>query len=133
MATKKRQKKLTSKEKRALKELRTELREKGILPPVKPKLNRNKFAIETINEFRENFGTFGDAVYLYKAINCMTPDVDMNLKPRAQITPEQVGVLKVMKLAMEIKKFEKAIIAKGETKYSVGELYEKVIAPIVNL
>lgn len=133
MATKKWQKKLTNKEKRALKELRTELREKGILPPVKPKLNRNKFAIETVNEFRENFGAFGDIVYLLKAINCMAPCVDMNLKPRPKITPEQVGVVKVMKLAMEIKKFEKDIIAKGETKYSVGELYEKVVAPIVNL
>lgn len=133
MAVKKKYKKLTNKEKEFRKELREEMREQGIIPPVKPRLNRSKFAIEVVNEFRENFGAFGDDVYLFKAISWMTPDVDMNLKPRPKITPEQVGVIKVMKLAMEIKKFEKDIIAKGETKYSVGELYEKVIAPIVNL
>ncbi len=133
MAVKKKYKKLTNKEKQFRKELREEMREQGIIPPVKPRLNRSKFAIEVVNEFRENFGAFGDDVYLFKAISWMTPDVDMNLKPRPKITPEQVGVIKVMKLAMEIKKFEKDIIAKGETKYSVGELYEKVIAPIVNL
>jgi hypothetical protein len=133
MATKKKYKKLTNKEKQFRKELREEMREQGILPPVKPRLNRSKFAIEVVNDFRENFGAFGDIEYLFKAISWMTPHVDLNEKPRVKIDSEQIGVIKLMKLAMEIKKFEKDILAKGETKYSIGDIYEQVVEPVLKL
>lgn len=55
-------------------------REKGILPPVKKKLNRKKFASEVIEEFQESFGAYTDISHLYAAINWMIPRVDMNIK-----------------------------------------------------
>lgn len=131
MATRKKPKKLTNKEKQVLKGLRAEWREKGILPPVKPKLNRKKFAKEVIKEYEDNFGAYTDIPYLYAAIRWMTPDTEAKI--RTTVSPEQVGVLKVLKLAMEIKKFEEGVKAKGETKYGVMELYEKVVAPVIKL
>lgn len=53
IATKKKYKKLTNKEKQLNKEFREEMRERGILPPVKPKLNRRKFAQEVREEWEK--------------------------------------------------------------------------------
>ena len=125
MAAKKKYKKMTNKEKQFNKELRDKWREEGFLPPIKPKLNRKKFAKEVREEWQEH----GDIFYLFKAIGCMIPSGEYDTK----ISSEQIGALKVLKIAMEYKKFEEELKAKGETKYSVGELYEKAIAPIINL
>lgn len=125
LATKKKYKKMTNKEKQHAKEFREELREKGIIPPVKPKLNRNKFAKEVIEEWEKD----GDIFYLPRALGCIIPSGAIKTK----ITPEQIGALKVMKLAMEYKKFEEEVKARGETSYKAMEFYEKVIAPIINL
>lgn len=50
-----------------------------------------------------------------------------------KITPEQIGALKVMKLAIEIKRFEEQNRAEGKRDYTIGELYEKAVAPILKL
>lgn len=131
MGEKKKPRKLINKEKRILKALRAEWREKGILPPVKPKLNRKKFAKEVIAEFADSFGAYTDISYLYKAIRWMTPVTESKI--RIRVSSEEVGVLKMLKLAMEIKKFEESVKAKGETRYKIEELYEKVVAPVLNL
>ena len=47
--------------------------------------------------------------------------------------PEQVGVLKLLKLAVETEKFMKALEAEGRDKYTIGEYHEKVYAPVMNL
>lgn len=127
LVAKKKYKKLTYKERQENKEIREELREKGIIPPVKPKLNRRKFAKEVIEEWQDH----GDIFYLPKAVGCMLPSIE--IKTKEAISPEQIGILKALKIAMEYKKFVEDLRAKGETKYSVVELYEKVIAPIINL
>lgn len=127
MVAKKKHKKMTNKEKQYMKEFRAEMREKGVLPPVKPKLNRKKFAKEVIEEWQDH----GDIFYLPRAFGCLLPSVEFITK--TTITPEQIGALKVLKIAMEYKKFEEELKASGVTKYSVGELYDKVIAPIINL
>ena len=123
MATKKYKRK-TNAEKKMDKEIRQELREKGILPPIKPKLNRKKFAKEVIEEWDKN----GDALYLRAALGAMVPS-----EHSKNISSEQIGVLKLMKISMEYKKFDEEKKAQGEMKYSIGELYEKVMAPILNL
>lgn len=128
MAIKKKYKKMTNKEKQFNKEIREDMRERGILPPVKPKLNRNKFAKEVIEEYK-SLKTYGDIIYLSEAIGWMLPSTNF----KSKVTPEQIGVLKVLKLAVESKKFQEELKAKGETQYSVGEFYEKVIAPILKL
>ena len=123
MAAKKYKRK-TNAEKKMDKEIRQELREKGILPPIKPKLNRKKFAKEVIEEWDKN----GDALYLRAALGAMVPS-----EHSKNISSEQIGVLKLMKISMEYKKFDEEKKAQGEMKYSIGELYEKVMAPILNL
>lgn len=48
------------------------------------------------------------------------------------MTSEQVGALKVLKLALEIKKFEDTL-PEGIYKYSANDLFEKAIKPIIKL
>ena len=131
MTVKKKYKKLTNKEKQFNKERRTEWRDKGILPPIKPKLNRRKFAKEVVAEFRESCGSFDDLAYIHSAIRWMTPSVGKSSK--IKVTAEEVGVLKMLKIAIEIKKFEQGIKADGGREYSYMDLYEKVVAPILKL
>ncbi len=127
MSRQKKYKKLTNKEKQLNKEIRAEMRDKGRLPPIKPKLNRKKFAKEVIKEF-EGFEVYHDLPQLISAISWMLPP-----KSGGKITPEQVGVLKVLKLAIEINKFKKEKLAQGETQYNLMDMYDKVVAPVRNL
>lgn len=126
MATKK-YKKLTNAEKKYRKELREELREQGLIPPVKPKLNRKKFLDETKEEFK-SLNIFNDVQFLYEAISWMTPS-----DQQRGITSEQIGVLKMMKMAVDIKNYMEDKKRSGETNYAPSELYETVISPILKL
>lgn len=123
MPTKK--KRLTNKEKQFNKKVRKEMRDEGILPPIKPKLNRRKFAKEVQTEWKN----YGDIFYLTKALGWFAPSGISKLT----ITSEQVGALKVMKLAISIKQFEEESFAKGKSSYNAMELYEKVVKPIIDL
>lgn len=123
MPTKK--KRLTNKEKQLNKKIRNEMRDAGILPPIKPKLNRKKFA----KEVHEEWKSYGDIFYLTKALNWFAP----NGTSKLNITSEQVGALKVMKLAIAIKQFEEESFAKGKSSYNAMELYEKVVKHIIDL
>ena len=127
MAQKK--KRLTQREKAERAAIKKKLREDGLLPPIKPRLNRKKFARETWAEF--------DAFYkaepiraelsLLKAIGFMVgPDMK-------EVTPEEVGVLKLLKLAVEYNAFLKKLEEEGREKYTYGELIDEVILPITNL
>ncbi|WP_286904434.1 addiction module toxin RelE [Clostridium sp. UBA1652] len=120
-------KRLTNAEKKFNKDIREQLREDGILPPIKPKLNRKKFSKEVIEEFKE-FGSYSDLRSLYEAISWMLPS-DIERK----VTPEQIGLVKTLKLALEIKKFKEKKEAEGLDTYKVEELYEEVVKPIKNL
>lgn len=133
--TKKKYKKITNKEKELRKEIREELREKGMLPPIKPRLNRNKFSEEVQEEFK-SFEKYNDMYYLYRAIGIMLPvkaEIKTETGIKQKVSPEQLGVLKVLKIAMEMKRFENELKEKGETEYSLMDMYDKVIAPILNL
>ena len=127
MAQKK--KRLTQREKAERAVIRNKLREDGLLPPIKPRLNRKKFARETWAAF--------DAFYkaepiraelsLLKAIGFMVgPDMK-------EVSPEEVGVLKLLKLAVEYDAFLKKLEEEGREKYTYGELIDEVILPITNL
>lgn len=119
-------KRLTVREKKYRAELRKEMREEGILPPIKPKLNRRKFVKEVHDEYTEKFNSFDDVYYLYEAIGWMLPTG----KYKTTITPEDVGVAKLLKVALEIKKFHEEKREKGEKKYKLDDLYKTVIEPI---
>ena len=100
-------------------------RAEGLVPPIKPKLNRKKFAKEVIEEWQDH----GDVFYLVKAFGWILPGRETKQK----ISLEQIGALKVLKVAMECKKFENDLAAKGETKYNLNDFYKSVVAPILDL
>ncbi|ASN72391.1 hypothetical protein 10S7_14 [uncultured Caudovirales phage] len=128
MAVKKQPKKkrLINKEKAFNAKIKKEMQEEGILPPDKPKLNRKKFGRETWAEFNEVCGNFEGLMDLREAIGCMvSPD------PR-RVTSEEVGVYKLMKIAIETRKFKNRLKEEGRTQYTIGELAD-VIAPILKL
>ena len=98
-----RKKRLTQREKAERAAAKKWAQENGLLPPDKPRLNRKKFARETW------------AAYM------------------KEVSPEEVGVLKLLKLAVEYGAFLKKLDAEGRDKYTVGELIDEVILPITNL
>ncbi len=125
---KKKYKKMTAAEKKWHKEFREEMRARGILPPVKPRLNRKKFLQEVQTEFDETIESYTDLIYLRRAINTM-----IHTETIRNITSEQVGILKVMKIAAAMKNFEQQKLASGETTYNIHEMYEQCIEPIKKL
>ena len=59
-----------------------------------------------------------------------------NQRPRQimrEVTPEEVGVLKLLKLAVEMDKFSQRLKAKGRDTYTLGELSEEIIMPVLKL
>lgn len=127
MAQKKKYKKMTAAEKKQRKEIRERMRATGMLPPVKSRLNRKKFLQEAFAAYEE-LEIYRDTLYLRQAISCM-----VSRKQEKDITSEQVGVLKVMKLATAIRDFERGKLNAGETSYSFQEFYEQVVQPIKGL
>ena len=123
--TQTKRKPMTQRERKARAAAKKELQEQGLLPPDKKRLNRKKFAQEVMEEWNEEMQIFeiGDAFCLSNAISCMVSSDMM------KVTEEEVGVLK---LAMEIKKFNKKLKDENRESYKVKELYE-VIEPILKL
>ena len=119
-------KKLTQREKALNARVKKQLQEEGVLPPDKPKLNRKKFAKEVLEEWGE-MDTYGSILYLKRAIGCMV-SADMRT-----VDAEQVGVLKLLKIALETKKFMKELEEKNQTTYTIGEYIDKVVLPIRKL
>lgn len=124
---KKKYKKMTAVEKKQRKEIREQMRATGMLPLVKSRLNRKKFLQEAFAAYEE-LEIYRDTLYLRQAISCM-----VSREQEKDITSEQVGVLKVMKLATAIRDFERSKLNAGETSYSFQEFYEQVVQPIKNL
>lgn len=124
MAEKK--KRLTQREKAERARIKKKLQEDGVLPPDKPRFNRKKFAREVLAEFGA-MDAYSADLYLRQAIGCMVSP-DMN-----RVTEEEVGVLKLLKIAVESERFSKALEAEGRSQYTIGEYAEKVILPILKL
>lgn len=120
------QKRLTKKEIALRAEAKKRLQEEGILPPDKARLNRKKFAREVMEEFKA-MDVFAADLYLRRAIGCMVSE-DM---PR--VSEEQVGVLKLLKIAVETQKFMQALKEEGRTQYKIGEYVDKVVRPVRDL
>ncbi|ADY54893.1 hypothetical protein Sgly_3152 [Syntrophobotulus glycolicus DSM 8271] len=123
----KKPKKMTAREKAARAEAKKRLQEKGVIPPDKPKLNRKKFAKEILTEWEAAEEKADLAFYLYQAV------FNMVGKDMREVTPEQVGVLKALKIALETRKFTEALKAEGRAQYTIGEYVDKVFAPIMRL
>lgn len=122
-------KRLTQREKANRAAAKKRLQAEGLIPPDKSRLNRKKFAGETWAEFEAFYTTepIRAELSLVKAIGFMVgPDM------RA-VSPEEVGVFKLLKLAVEYNAFLKKLEAEGREKYSYGELIDEVILPITQL
>ena len=102
-------KRLTQREKAERAAIKKQLQADGVLPPDKPRLNRKKSAREVWDEFSE-----------------MGPELH-------EVTSEQVGILKLMKLAVETDRFMQQLKKEGREQYSIGEYVEKVYNPVMNL
>ena len=50
-----------------------------------------------------------------------------------EVSSEEVGVFKLLKLAVEYEAFLKKLETEGRETYSFGELIDEVILPITNL
>lgn len=124
MSTKR--KRLTQREKDQNAAIKKRLQAEGILPPDKPRLNRKKFAAEVVAEFNA-LDAFPAMAYLRTAINCMVGE------KMSKVSAEQVGVLKLLKIAVETEKFERKRAEEGASSYSLKEYAENVVIPILNL
>lgn len=124
--TKMKKKKLTKAQIEMNARAKKELQAEGLLPPDKPRLNRKKFAEETISEFEAMDG-FQAACRLREAASAMV------CADSAHITPEQVGVLKCMKLAVEMEKFDKQLAQEGRHQYTLEEFFNQVYLPVIKL
>lgn len=127
MATKK--KRLTQREKAERAAAKKRLQARGVLPPDKPRLNRKKFAQETWAEWTALLAEnrLRAAMALCRAVSFTTaPEL-------LEVTPEQVGILKAMKIAVEYEKFLQKLEAEDRSDYSIGELADEVILPVWNL
>ena len=50
-----------------------------------------------------------------------------------KITPEQIGVFKALKIAIELDKFLRRLEAEGRKQYTVGEIADEVFLPVWKL
>lgn len=122
-------KRLTQREKAERAAIKKQLQKDGLLPPDKPRLNRKKFAQETWAEYEEFFQAdpIGAELMLIKAIGFM---VGPNME---KVTSEEIGVLKLLKIAVELDRFFKGPEAEGRSIYNLKELVDKVVLPIYKL
>ena len=101
----------------------------GSPPARQPRLNRKKFARETWAEWEEFLKSdpIRAEVSLLRAVEFIAgPELPA-------VTPEQVGVYKALKLAVEYNKFLRKLEAEGRSKYTIGELADEVVLPIWKL
>ena len=116
---KKKYKPMTKREKEQVKQIRKELREKGVIPPVKKRLNRKDYIENTLNRWNEP--EEGDSwIYLTRAASFVMGKVDH----KGNVHPEAIGAAKVLQVAMKMKEFTANLKTDGRTQYKIGELYE---------
>ena len=122
-------KRLTQREKAASAAAKKRLQAEGVLPPDKPRLNRRKFAREAWSEYEALYKAepIRAEIALIKAI-CFMVGPDMTA-----VSPEEVGILKALKMAVKYDAFLKGLEQEGRGKYSMKELIEEVFLPIYKL
>ncbi len=132
-STQKRKKKMTVAEKNYRATVKKDMQKNGLLPPDKKPLNRKRFAVEVLNVVNsDDFSFYDKLLYIIQGFNVMLPLYEDG-KLFRPVTPEQVGVLKVLKIAMEIEAFWERKKAEGITEVQAGELFDEAIKPTLDL
>lgn len=121
MAKKKR---MTAREKKDRAEWKKQMQEKGILPPDKPKLNRKKY----IEEARADWNGRDGGCYVWDACLMEAMGIMLSHKERngSRVSPEAVGVAKVLKMALRLRQFHEKLKEEGKDRYKVSEKYEYI-------
>jgi hypothetical protein len=114
---------MTNAEKKAAAEFRKEMKEKGILPPDKPRLNRKKFIEETERAWKERPNSFVWDHYIVRAVHLIMTQTE---KRSTRPSLEAVGAAKVLATALRLQEFNEKLKKEGRSQYTVGELYEYV-------
>lgn len=118
------QKPMTQREKKERAQMRKELIAEGVLPPPKKPLNRKKYIRDAMEAWNANgMEAIEEWAYLIQAIGLAMS----TYKPKL----EDVGVAKMLNVAMEIARFEAECKAAGQTRYKVDALYAR-IKPILD-
>ena len=108
---------MTKKERKELAKVKKRLQAEGVLPPDKPRLNRKKFAREVNEEWGElEIGGITDISLILNVLAMMTRSGEYG-----GITSEDIGILKLKKCVVEIKK---AMQVEQRGCFTVGELYK---------
>ncbi len=118
---------MTERERKRRAAVKKRLQKEGILPPDRPRINRRKYAREAITEFEETMGDALDSFWLRQAIGMMVS------KEMEKVSDEEMGVLRMLKLAVGRKKFNEKLKAEGRDKFKLEELYNEVYAPVMGL
>lgn len=122
-------KRMTQREKALRAQVKKRLQEKGVLPPNKPRLNRKKFAEEAWGEWVSLLGEDyirAEAALLHAIGFLVGPEL-------LAVTPEQVGILKLLKVAAAYDRFRKKLETEGRTEYTLEELADEVVLPVWRL
>lgn len=116
--------KMTAKEKKLRAQVRKELREDGILPPIKSPLNRRKFLNETQSEWEAREISQIWDIYLLRAVFYMITHTERHhiLSPSL----EAVGAAKILKIAMRLQQFQSQLQQEERANYTLMEEYEYV-------
>lgn len=115
--------KLTKREKKVKAGVKKQMQEEGILPPDKPRLNREKFIREASKEWdtRNNECMIWD-IYLIRAVVWMTGHVERNGRRSLQA----VGAAKALKIAVRLEKFHHKLKDEGRTEYKLEEEFRYI-------
>lgn len=122
----KRVKRLTNREKAVRRETKKHLIEQGILPPPKKPLNRKKFA-------KEVYAELGELTW-YEIEHWLRQALYMSITSgEYTVNSEDVGVLKMVKIAIEMKKYYDAKTPEDRAEITVGDIFDNVVLPIRKL
>lgn len=108
---------MTKKERKELAKAKKRLQAEGVLPPDKPRLNRKKFAKEVCKDWEElEIGCITDITLILEVLAMMTRTGEYG-----SITSEDIGILKLKKCVIEIKK---ELQRQNRSCFSYYELYK---------
>lgn len=126
-------KRMTQREKNERKKIRAELRAEGIMPAVKKRLNRESFQEEALKEFDEfsKASGIGSLPAKNRNMHIALLSVAHNQTQR-NISPEQIGACKVMKIAAALDKYETKL-RQSEDAFDYDKMIEEVVMPILKL
>lgn len=124
MPTKKKYKPMTNREKKLKREVRSELRGEGLLPPPKRRLNRKKFIMDTKNAWNEKPACYIWDHFLLKATFYMLGHFEKTAGCNASL--EAVGAAKTMAIALKLKEFHDRLEERGEKQYSLMEEHDYI-------